>query len=221
MTSKSYLSLFINADAIGGKVGTLLSHNMFAYCFNNAVNMEDPNGYWPKWATITVVAVAVVAVVAVAIVAPGVIPAVATAVSNAYYAAGAALTVASWKATEVIVNIVRGTPVSAAPVNEVAPKVEQTTKDLSQKIINGLKDAKVQTKVNKLTGKLEPYMKQFKLDDNYKVVLRRDVGEAFNHGDLNHWNLELQTLKGNLRYDLHLYVDEFVEIFKTGEYIPK
>jgi RHS repeat-associated protein len=37
---------FINADALGGQVGELLSHNVFAYCKNNPVNMEDPNGYW-------------------------------------------------------------------------------------------------------------------------------------------------------------------------------
>ncbi|MBL4932373.1 RHS repeat-associated core domain-containing protein [Clostridium sp. YIM B02565] len=36
---------FINADALGGNVGELLSHNIFAYCKNNPVNMQDPNGY--------------------------------------------------------------------------------------------------------------------------------------------------------------------------------
>jgi RHS repeat-associated protein len=40
---------FINADAIGGKVGELLSHNIFAYCRNNPVNMLDVNGNWPLW----------------------------------------------------------------------------------------------------------------------------------------------------------------------------
>jgi len=37
---------FINADAIFGEKGELLSHNMFAYCSNDPVNMEDPNGYF-------------------------------------------------------------------------------------------------------------------------------------------------------------------------------
>ncbi len=40
---------FVNADVAGGKVGTLLSHNVFAYCMNNPVNMDDPSGNWPKW----------------------------------------------------------------------------------------------------------------------------------------------------------------------------
>ena len=41
---------FINADAEGGKVGALLSHNVFAYCMNNPVNMSDPDGNMPTWA---------------------------------------------------------------------------------------------------------------------------------------------------------------------------
>ncbi len=39
---------YINADETGGKVGTLLSHNVFAYYMNNPVNLEDPSGNWPK-----------------------------------------------------------------------------------------------------------------------------------------------------------------------------
>ncbi len=35
---------FINADSLGGEIGELLSHNVFAYCFNNSVNMSDPTG---------------------------------------------------------------------------------------------------------------------------------------------------------------------------------
>jgi len=36
---------FINEDSMGGKTGELLSHNIFAYCKNNPVNMSDPSGY--------------------------------------------------------------------------------------------------------------------------------------------------------------------------------
>lgn len=38
---------FINADALGGEAGKLLSHNVFAYCKNNPVNLFDPDGYRP------------------------------------------------------------------------------------------------------------------------------------------------------------------------------
>ena len=37
---------FINADGIAGETGVLLSHNMFAYSFNNPVNREDSNGFY-------------------------------------------------------------------------------------------------------------------------------------------------------------------------------
>lgn len=36
---------FINADDIGGRVGELLSHNVFAYCANNSISRLDPNGH--------------------------------------------------------------------------------------------------------------------------------------------------------------------------------
>jgi len=40
---------FINADATGGKLGALLSHNLYTYCLNNPVNMEDLRGYLSKF----------------------------------------------------------------------------------------------------------------------------------------------------------------------------
>jgi len=40
---------FINADADGGKIGELLSHNVFAYCMNNPVNLQDENGNFPSF----------------------------------------------------------------------------------------------------------------------------------------------------------------------------
>jgi len=40
---------FVNADYIGGKVGVLLSHNIFLYCKNNPVNMQDEDGDRPSY----------------------------------------------------------------------------------------------------------------------------------------------------------------------------
>jgi RHS repeat-associated protein len=40
---------FINADSLLGETGDLLSHNMFAYCKNNPVNMDDPDGDIAWW----------------------------------------------------------------------------------------------------------------------------------------------------------------------------
>ena len=63
---------FINADGqISGVGGDIKGYNLFAYCFNNPVNMSDPTGNWPSWgqvfaavATVAVAAVFVAAVVA-------------------------------------------------------------------------------------------------------------------------------------------------------------
>jgi len=67
---------------------------------------------------------------------------------------------------------------------------------------------------------MEPYIKQYQIDDTYKAVIRRDFND-FSHGDANHWNLEIQTVKGNQRYDLHIYVDNAGNIIEVSEYIPK
>ncbi|MDF2884612.1 MAG: wapA2 [Clostridiaceae bacterium] len=43
---------FINSDGVVGTSGELLSGNMFAYCKNNPINMEDSSGYWPTLSSI-------------------------------------------------------------------------------------------------------------------------------------------------------------------------
>ena len=46
---------FINADnQISGVGSDIRGYNLFAYCFNNPVNMSDPTGNWPKWIKNTV-----------------------------------------------------------------------------------------------------------------------------------------------------------------------
>ena len=41
---------WINADSvIAGVGGELKGYNLFAYCFNNPVNMTDDSGAWPSW----------------------------------------------------------------------------------------------------------------------------------------------------------------------------
>ena len=44
---------WINADDTEylGADGGVLSYNLFVYCTNNPVNMDDPTGKWPKWLT--------------------------------------------------------------------------------------------------------------------------------------------------------------------------
>lgn len=61
---------FVNADdpeIIDGANEHILENNLYAYCFNNPVNLTDDYGYWPSWAKKLVAAVAITAcVVAVA-----------------------------------------------------------------------------------------------------------------------------------------------------------
>ena len=41
---------FVNADGELSEVGgSILGYNLFAYCFNGPVNMDDLTGEWPKW----------------------------------------------------------------------------------------------------------------------------------------------------------------------------
>lgn len=60
--------LFLNSGveytAISNAGESIHGYNVFAYCFNNPVNLSDENGTWPSWAKKVAVAVAVVAVVA-------------------------------------------------------------------------------------------------------------------------------------------------------------
>ena len=40
---------FINEDIYVSTGQGITGYNMFCYCGNNPVNMEDQDGYWPNW----------------------------------------------------------------------------------------------------------------------------------------------------------------------------
>ena len=58
MQSRYYnpeIGRFINADGVvAGANGNIKGYNLFAYCFNNPVNRDDPRGNWSKWIKNTV-----------------------------------------------------------------------------------------------------------------------------------------------------------------------
>ena len=66
----------------------IVQYNLYAYCFNNPINMFDDGGYWPTWLK---KAVAVVAVAAVVI--------TATVVTVSTFGAGSVAGVAAISAT--------------------------------------------------------------------------------------------------------------------------
>ena len=46
---------FINGDTkISGINNSIKGYNLFSYCFNNPINMSDPEGNWPQWIKNTV-----------------------------------------------------------------------------------------------------------------------------------------------------------------------
>ena len=123
---------FVNGDAALGQVGNVQSTNMFAYCFNDPVNMFDPIGGWPSWsqvfAEIAIAAAAVAVVAAVVATCGAAAPALAVAGGGIAggISAGAAAAAAS-VATGAMV--VAGASAAAAVTSAAVEKaVEKTTK---------------------------------------------------------------------------------------------
>ena len=85
-------------------------------------------------------------------------------------------------------------------------------------IIEGLIDADIIYKENPETGQMEPYMKMYQVNEEYKILFRRDF-DGFNDHDPagNHWNFEVQTTGGRTVFDLHIYVDESGTILPITE----
>ena len=103
------------------------------------------------------------------------------------------------------------------PENENDSNVKQ--------IMDGLKNAEVEYKFNSKIQKMEPYMLQYEMNDDYKILLRKDVGDFNDHDSKgDHWNLEVQTIYGRTVYDLHVYIDangNLMNFDKSNVYMPK
>lgn len=77
---------WINADdpeIIDGGNDHILENNLFAYCFNNPVNMTDDTGCWPKWATKIAIGVGAILIGAAVVAATAAVVAVTTAAATA------------------------------------------------------------------------------------------------------------------------------------------
>ena len=63
---------FVNADdfeTLTYQMDSVQGKNLYQYCFNNPINMQDEDGGWPKWVTQVLVGTAVIAAAAVLTVA--------------------------------------------------------------------------------------------------------------------------------------------------------
>ncbi len=85
---------FLNADGYLAELGgNINGYNLFAYCFNNPVNLSDEKGAWPSWATKLAIGIGAI-VVGAAVVA-------ATAATGGAAAAFVGAAVAGLKAAAV------------------------------------------------------------------------------------------------------------------------
>lgn len=87
-------------------------------------------------------------------------------------------------------------------------------------ILAKLNSTSIQTKLNKVTGEMEPYMKEIDGED-YKLILKRHIGEGFSNGEPDYQNLEVQSSAGKVKFDRHIYIDNDGNIIKISDYIPQ
>ena len=209
------MKITVNADAEGGKVGELLSHNVFAYCMNNPVNMSDPDGHWSIWTTLAVVAVAVLVVVAVAVFAPGVLVAAVGMISSA---AGGLMTAAAVIGTKLASVASRAGPATVKIVGKVSGSGQGAASKNVQKIKSVLQSSKRVT--------LDGSIRESIINENTKVVFKRHIDE-FAHpikskgymDSVNHYNIEIHTRIGNsarfkVNGTLHLILDSADKVIK-------
>ena len=171
---------FLNADNFGGDTGSLLSHNVFAYCMNNPVNLSDPSGHFIQF--LIPVAILVVRVVSVAIT----INSAYTACKNIYnaYQEGGASAALRQSGTEALDFTGKK---FTAPL-KLVKKSEKLLKDITTIGGKNLKKARNWDKVN------DSYLKEKGIDahdlkkeaigkkapvSRYDIYVDKDTGELF------------------------------------------
>ena len=140
---------WINADGVISDIGgDVRGCNVYAYCFNNPVNMADSSGTWPSWSQIfTGIAIAAVVVAAVAVtVATCGLAVTALAVAGGGVAGGiTAGVVATATAVATGAIVVAGVSATAAVVRDVVEHADYRGRTRSQTVYK-LVDDKAETK---------------------------------------------------------------------------
>ena len=136
---------FISADipeALTVSFEDFVQYNLFAYCFNNPINMFDETGAWPKWIkkafAVAATAVTVIAATAITVVTfgPGSVAGVAMLTATATFAA---------KTTEVAILQVKKGKAEGKSASQIAKDTIESVYDNGLKIIGP-------TSVTKFTG---------------------------------------------------------------------
>ena len=109
-----------------------VQYNLYAYCWNNPVNMFDGDGEWPEWVK---KAVAVVAVAAVVVAATVVTVATFGAGSMAGVAAITATATFAARATEVAVLQVRKSSAEGLDTKKIATNIAEAIYDNGTRVI--------------------------------------------------------------------------------------
>ncbi|MEG0775795.1 RHS repeat-associated core domain-containing protein, partial [Clostridium sp.] len=134
---------FINPDGLVGKPGELLSHNMFTYCLNNPINMEDPTGFLPRWAKWAIGAAVAVAVVVIAVIS---LP--QEIVAGAVIAGSAAISRVAQTVQNAGQRVSKNISSVSKSIGRVANKVDKIPK--REKLLNSVSNEKLKNCINEM-----------------------------------------------------------------------
>ena len=204
---------FINADDLGfiGADGSLLSYNIFAYCFNNPVQLRDSEGNWPTWAKkLAIGAAVVVGVAAVAAIT------VATGGTGTMLAC-AALGAAKGAAIGFVTGAVSGA--ASGAITHIAKT--GSTQGVGNAMLNGMADGAMTGAISgAVTGAFtSPYC--FIAGTAVLTAAGAVAIETIKVGDLV-WAWDEETGEVALKEVVETYInetDELVHVFVNGEEI--
>ena len=184
-----------------GVEGSFLSHNLFAYCLNNPVNLSDSGGNLPTWAKKLAIAAAVVVTVAAV-----------AAVTVATCGTGAALTCAAMGAAKgAAIGLVTGAVSGAASGAVTHIATTGSTVGIGDAMLNGMADGALTGAITgAVTGALtSPYC--FVAGTAVLAAAGAVAIETIQAGDMV-WAWDEETGEVALKEVVETYVNETYEL---------
>jgi len=194
-----------------GADGSLLSYNLFAYCFNNPVSLSDTAGNWPAWAEKLATAVAVVAAVAAV-----------AAITVATAGAGTAVACAAVGAAQgAAIGLVTGAASGAATGAITHVLTTGSTEGIGDAALNGMADGALSGAISgAVTGAfVSPYC--FIAGTAVLTAAGSVAIEKIKAGDMV-WAWDEETEDVALKEVVETYVnetEELIHVFVDGEEI--